>query len=522
MQINHNDTCRLVLDWARDANGQKCPSITNTQDTCDRLAVLLAKSTMLAFLDRATSSVVSPQSNPIYNYTPAYFITSPVARGSSVDFLLDLYTDLVRESASLRMGSSSIGDDQTYGLNVTKQIVLERKQLVLDMCDYLLGRSKTMPVQYDEVVELFNYGHANGFIREYIKMVHIYYNHGADMAYTSQTFRVPCVSREGYRFMFEFCDYLTGSLIYNSISLTGCSNVEFIERLVIPNASSDTYLWLLASYAVTTELGEHHNGLAILLNNIMHSTEHTFIATAKLMAGAHGIGQLVRVLAGKFDRERISVGKCTHVMLSLFATTASGSSEFTAMIAAILNTTATVESLSRTSPLYVESLDRTSRLYRPPTNIWAAEGDDPAPGDDEEPEEDTPKEDNDVPDEPPEMPTEPGEDPSQDTPPEPMPQGEPGSDTAKNEPITVKVPKNSYLLKMAPPDSNTLEEYLYRVEVANIIANVLDTESEEISETDRLYLSDFVRKWLYLVDIVSLDSIIRKIIKAVPAMGGKQ
>ncbi len=69
---------------------------------------------------------------------------------------------------------------------------------------------------------------------------------------------------------------------------------------------------------------------------------------------------------------------------------------------------------------------------------------------------------------------------------------------------------------MIPAESNTLDDWLYRIEVDNIICQVLDNPTEDISDETRILLSDFRKFYIYKVSIQSIWEFVDDLLEAVP------
>ena len=83
-------------------------------------------------------------------------------------------------------------------------------------------------------------------------------------------------------------------------------------------------------------------------------------------------------------------------------------------------------------------------------------------------------------------------------------------------PIKVAVPTKSVLLQTRNTATDQLEEYLYLVEVYNLIRNVLEDNSIKLTEEDTRILSILSTEFLFTLTPASIESIVSSVIKVVP------
>lgn len=497
----------LTLEWYRDGNGCKNSSVSHMYDTCDRLAVLLSRATIFGYLMPSYYEVIgesnSEDTRSIYNKC-------------DLSFLNDIRTDLLNEITSISNGEVVENDSLQFERLVGREEILVNQQNIFNVCNMMLqGNKDISQEEIESVYELFDFGIASAFFKEYavyllLKTTHV---EGEPKSYMSLPFCVPSISRVGYKIYLHFLENHKGVLSYTQG--TGIpSMLTFIYDTTIPDATTDTYMHLIGTYSLSKQtLGSHDNVLFRAVNDLFTNTHvmttnikkvlySSYIRSINNLACTYSIRPLLKLIAKKASVDKCPIGKITTVMLNGISGDDT-SDEVRAYLQVLLNGIITVEALSnKESDLYIEELDPTSILFSIPENVWVSTEADEDDIPEEDVEDDVPEEDPDEPGDPNEVPVE-GE-------------GEESEGEEPPPPVEVKVPKSSVLLQMVPPTKNSVDDYLYRLELHNIIRQVLANPPDNMAEEHKRLLKAFARHHLYQVSIDTLFTVVSKFIKAVP------
>jgi len=80
----------------------------------------------------------------------------------------------------------------------------------------------------------------------------------------------------------------------------------------------------------------------------------------------------------------------------------------------------------------------------------------------------------------------------------------------------LKLKTNEYSLRLTDPENTNLDEYLYKYEIDIILNNIIKNPSDKLSEDDVYFISEFKRKWLYMLSVHDINNILKQFLKDLP------
>ncbi len=514
-------TQSLTLDWSKNIHGEPCQSFNKRFDTCDRLAVLLAKSTMYSFVSSVYHIHNISDNNKVINDTT---------------YLRDIGKDLLTEINDLFNSDIKMNDSRMYKYNVSKETILSYKDDILELSRFLIQIKAKPLYKYNlDTLRFFDYGQGSGFIKEYAKYVISHIANTNMEATVTLPFIFPIISRCGYSLTFRFNNALNGVCAYSNVEapFTNALSVKFLADTNIADISTDEYLNILSGYNVCVV----NDGIPPLLNCLSNVYKRSSIFKrlcdyvikksvvgniSELLNNNHTAKQLLlKFLSSKVNTTECEVGRVTTAILTTIEHQNLSGDTLT-QLQYLLNGEIAKED-------YVSGINQDG-INNQPDNYWVAveakEDEEPTEDEPEEEEEGDPEEEpaddpnKESEDEDPDEPEE-GDDDPDDGDGEDSDDGDDEGDEPeeKEEPkkrIPVKVPRNSFLLRMIPADANTLDDWTYRIEIDNLICQVLDNPPEDISDETRILLSDFRRYYIYSVSIQSVWEFVEELLEKVP------
>jgi hypothetical protein len=425
----------------------------------------------------------------------------------SVSFLTKIEDGLKREYQILKAGGPSVNrdystiDPNAYGVPLAYLDSLRGDVLnIIDL--FLHGTEGYCPRSSVERVTAANYvgvryAPTSNFFSQFIRWYQYAIVPDALPYDNVVEICIPTIRREGYTLQFSFCASGVCDLSKMDAKFAACSNPFTLPMFLacisftVKSCTSDSYLYLMQNLSLSClpARGYSHLDAIQLLRQLFSSGGSSFQQIVKLMHRQRllrnqgeqdaNLISLFHVIEWIARRQPLKIGPKTNTVLQAILT----------------STTTTIRDTIEkffASQQVVEG-DVTKALE-------ALEGED-------EPEVEPipPKEDEDPPSEE-EDETDP---PDEDEPDE-------GEDEEDETPVAlIRVPKGSYLLSIRDPARTSLDEYLYLVEVSNLITRVLRNPPDTMKESHKEILATIQREWLYLMDVESIDSFVNNILKIV-------
>lgn len=523
----------LVLEWSRGIKGEKNQSINSKLDTCDRLGILLYKSILMAFYLPVFYDICYKEKNDLYNKSPEFFIKM-------------IYDNLIIEMENLRK-SPNYNNDVCLNIVSNKETILGDKDRILDLVSAMLRvdrERRTFAEDTLTVIDYFDFGYGHSFLKEYAKyFITCFINntrYNELKSYISLPFQIPVVRRSGFTLDFWFSYGYTGVLTYSNNDMW-CSPYTFIFNTSIPKINSDGYLAVLSSYGcVLSKYGTM--GLLYSLNKAFETQINKYNTKYTISYYTDSLGScinncfdysrmILNLIKVKYTTSQCEIGKLTNILLSKIDKDKLNQDEKSILNMFISNNVSSESIIDKSSEHYCKILDPKSIFFKKPNNFWLTKNieesedipdieipeepkEDPETAPVEEPLKDDPKEEpKDVPSE------EPKEEPKETTEekPEETPKEEPvkEDDVPEDDKIKVIVPKGSYLIKTINPDTVSLDDYLYRRELLNIINKILANPPSSANENNLLVLQEIVDKWLFVLDNDSLKSMVKDFLNVV-------
>ena len=516
---NLSSSYNMTLDWSRNLQGEPCQSFNKRYDTCDRLAVVLAKATMYSFV----SSIYYIQNISDINFTV-----------TDATYIKDIGKDILVEIKDLSTSDLKMADSQMYKYNVGKETIISYKDDILKLAEFMITGEPVPMYTYNlDVIDFFVYNKGAGFISNYIKYTHNHLVGTDNVTEVTLPFVFPVLQRNGYSIEFKFNPALTGVCVYNTnTEYEYPMAIKFLLDTNIANIGTDEYINILSSYSVCMINHSVSQLLACLKfifkrTSIFHRlSEYTIKKTltrniTTLLNKDYNAKRLLLIfLVTKVNTSECEIGRITTAILSTIDLTNSDSNIVT-KLQYLLNGEISKEEY--VNYINVDGIDnQPDNYWVTSTNedtekaFWVSlEADEEEEPEEEEPEEEDPTEGDDPEEEPgDDGDDEPSEDDSSDDGDDE--DSEPEKEEKPKKKIPIKVPRNSFLLRMIPAEANTLDDWLYRIEVDNIICQVLDNPPEDISDETRILLSDFRKFYIYKVSIQSIWEFVDDLLEAVP------
>jgi hypothetical protein len=544
---------KIILNWAKDPNGKKNQSSNLKFDTCDRLGVLLSKSILFNYISSMyyLDNNVTQESRISYNEDSKSFINL-------------IYKSLLEEYKSLLTCNTVELDSNLHPCVVPKYVILDDKLEILKLVGALLEVSNA-PVSFDLIkyIEYYDFGIASGFLKEWtrFKLAATLQNNTEEkdvVIYSSTSFNIPLVYRLGYDITFNFTECLCGEVTYRKV--TYVDPMAFMSVVNIPDANSDVYLRLIGNLYIGNDMRMNNKCLYELLHIVFVSNVNLDIAYNELSdLNEKEIKELLQscyrsileFLKTKHVNSTLKIGKITSGILNRMDI--KNIEYYNEILSLFLHKKdVAFEQLSDIDGgRYCKYLDPTSMFFVEPDNIWAAKEDEKKKAKDSDEEEDDSKEETPKEEEPKEEETEEKEtkeesedtseekESKEETTSEETTEEEPSEDTAvpeddesdtgeegeggeetpeeENEPNEeVDLKKGEYSLTIIDPTTVKLDEHLYRKEMAILISRVLENPPDNMSENNKLFLSEFYRQWLYLISVEDIHRILENFLDNLP------
>lgn len=502
------------LRWPTDSAGNISHASLMKMDDSYRLRELLLQSTMLAYVALSHNPFSSSQEGVYYE--------------QSVSFLKRIREEWIKELRYLQEeeAPTNLQQDLSEDLFRTplEQIEVDRAR-ILRVAELLLTGKSFINYADLAVYDHFNYGGhlIDGFFRGVASWIYgaMTVREGFRTQIDSFALALPALERSGYGVTFAFMVNEERPLVLtideSMHQYAMRSMLTFLTHISIPGYNSDNYLAYVGSCALSTLPSTGNGGMPTLIAEMKQVFSEQPIET-RLRAVLHnnplrrsasqletspGLrGLLVHFLASLHERHSIVIGPRTHMLLN-YISGMSNSSQLNTMIELVLGRKPETQPAETPSMegLTLNKLDLTSAMFKLPENpCWGLEA-----AEEEDPE--------DVPEEPE---VEPVEEPAPDEEPpgDPDPEDEP--DEPKRPTVRIRVPQGSYLFKIRESNKTTLDEWLYLLEVSNIVNRILEDPPDTLKETHRVILTKLVQEWIYLLDVESVESFLGIVLETVP------
>lgn len=516
-----------TLSWPKDGSGQMSLASNMKMDTSWRLRNILKQSALCSYVDLTHRNVGQ--------------VTSKIYYEQSLSFLTTIRSELLKEIGLLE--STTMSDEQDFSQALftvpSTRFDSNTRSSVLKVAKFLLTGEALLNIADLESIKFFNFGHeqVNNFVYALVNNVYNYRKIQTTEGYVIPTLSLPIalplLHRGGYSIDFQFAINPDYPCVYTQDVVKHSANTifDFLSNVNIPNGTSDMYLGFIGSCSLS-RLPVGNSGPAIKLVCELSKLNSGVPLMRRikdlLNANPYAIGQnefndsnvcltLLNFLGALHQKHSLVIGPRTNMLLNYIAQQQKSERvvEFIQLIlgqSPAVNKSVGVEGLAKLNPESIE--------FNLPSNVTigleAAEEDtppddvevEPAPEEEEPPpaeepdnvDPDTP-DDTDIPNEPSDGDVEPNVE-----------------DEEVNEKPTVhiKVPKGSYLFKIRESDKTSVDEYLYLLEVSNIIHRILQDPPDTLKDTHRTILTKLVREWMWQMDVKSVESFLSSVLKTFP------
>lgn len=354
------------------------------------------------------------------------------------------------------------------------------------------------------------------------------------------TMPVCVVSRSGYSLNCYFYDALKTK--YNRPN-PNTTFIQFIKGYYFEDQISDNYLKLILmgvcykEYNSTHTLGRLSDRIRqVMIGPIQSETVNELLRYEKTadqdtLNDLYQVGQkLVEVLGEINSAQPLVVGPITAAMFNIIRTLKDRELDFCIDRLTGQRTTVAegLEAFETAMGIVKKPLELlTGNEYNPKHILYSPmqfkkydfellKSEDEDPLEIEPVEEDIPEEE--VPDNPspknvPEIPPEEPEEKPEENPGEPIKEEIPDK---QNPTLLVKVPEGSYLLKIRDSNITSLHEWIFLLEVDQLIQQTLEQFSEQLTDAQKTVLTRLRQEYLYCLDVESVESILTAIFKFVP------
>lgn len=525
------------LGWAKDQQGFKSRSSIEKMNTSFRLKLLLENCALMAYVKLSHDKMESSKSALYYE--------------QNTSFLSDILLDLVAEIQSISSSDSLARQEIDKDLFTTseEQVVANKNNIVM-LAKFLLGESAVAKEEHAALFDLFSFGSVGEFFKAVFMFKFAASSNripSSKTTYTSNVFPLPVLGRKGYEIEAKFfncahAEDITGAVMHvpaDVITIDG--DIEtFVSFLSFQDSNTtDAHLGVLSGCALSmTPPANRHNSHLVAISGLRSIIrQNRFLLSDKLIrsvssgtmemfdnnifTNASAQTKLIYLIARVYENTGTPIGPITTKILNTFVRLGVCSKQSRETSMQLFGLTTNGSHVISTEGY--AHLDVNSPLFSPPTNIFyglEAEGVEDEEEDPEVVEEDTeesPEEEeggddatgsDDPKEEPPEDPEEGSED---------DPKEEPKQDPTKEKPpIKVAVPAKSVLLQTRSTATDQLEEYLYLVEVYNLIRHVLNNEAVKLTEEDTRILSVLSTEFMFTLTPAAVESIVNSVIKIVP------